>query len=534
MNELSTDSDRARKARPAGAPILDPRLGDFENDHSATKQRSLLAIAGSLLAEISVAKLLLSWFVQMLLPAVLLGASPLIVTAWISEASGRLAEATGVGAALVVVAALVVAWFGWRPLFRLAETNFWSLNALAVQPGYAFWREAIRHMAERSLGGRSGAELARMRSVSCAAAGVLLFFVATLVAAAVWPATRWAGSAADLMTPRLLIVPMIANAIVVTSAYLAVAALVWGAADALADQPLDLEAFDVAPPGARVWRVAHLSDLHVVGEKYGFRIESGRAGPRGNARLRSALAALSARHAEQPLDLILLTGDMTDAGTSAEWAEFFDILAGYPHLASRALILPGNHDVNIVDRANPARLDLPFSPVKALRRMRALSAIAAVQGGTLCGARSARDVPLSRLADALAQHEPDIEFFADRGGFRLAARLMRLWSGTFPLILPPEGEDGLGVLMLELERRRQLFLHQRAWNDLGGPGARAHRSSQTISARRLDRRAAPSRHRISQAGCCVLGTRRHRPHQRKLVSARSQAQRQTHRCHAWA
>jgi hypothetical protein len=81
--------------------------------------------------------------------------------------------------------------------------------------------------------------------------------------------------------------------------------------------------------------------------------------------------------------------------------------------------------------------------------MRALSAIAAVQGGTLCGAGSARDVPLSRLADALAQHELDMESFADRGGFRLAARLTRLWSGTFPLILPPEGEDGLGVVILD-------------------------------------------------------------------------------------
>ena len=44
------------------------------------------------------------------------------------------------------------------------------------------------------------------------------------------------------------------------------------------------------------------------------------------------------------------------------------------------LVLPGNHDVNIVYRANPARLDLPFSPVKTLRKMRALSAMAAVQG----------------------------------------------------------------------------------------------------------------------------------------------------------
>lgn len=38
---------------------------------------------------------------------------------------------------------------------------------------------------------------------------------------------------------------------------------------------LELATFDLAPPGGRKWRIAHLSDLHVVGERYGFRIESG-------------------------------------------------------------------------------------------------------------------------------------------------------------------------------------------------------------------------------------------------------------------
>ena len=267
---------------------------------------------------------------QILLPAVLLGLAPLILTAWASEASGRLAEATGVGAALVALAVFVVARFGWRPLFRLTESNFWSLNALAVQPGYAFWRELIRHVAERFLQGRTGMELARMRAASCAAAGVLLFVVAALVAALVWPATRWSGSVADVLAPHLLIVPTIANAIALMSAYLAVAALVWGFADATADQPLDLAAFDDPPPGARVWRVAHLSDIHIVGERYGFRIESGRAGPCGNGRLRAALARLAEVHDQRPLDLVLVTGDMTDAGTSAEWAEFFDIFDAHP------------------------------------------------------------------------------------------------------------------------------------------------------------------------------------------------------------
>ena len=127
-------------------------------------------------------------------------------------------------------------------------------------------------------------------------------------------------------------------------------------------QPRDLRSFDPPPQGGRSWRVAHLSDIHAVGERYGFRIESGRSGPRGNGRLRQVLARLDAIHEKQPLDAILITGDLTDAGRSAEWAEFFDALAPYPRLAGLLIGLPGNHDVNVVDRANPARLDLPASP----------------------------------------------------------------------------------------------------------------------------------------------------------------------------
>src|SRR5262249_46193114 len=132
--------------------------------------------------------------------------------------------------------------------------------------------------------------------------------------------------------------------------------------------------------GGRRWRVAHLSDLHVVGERYGFRIESGRSGPRGNERVDRVLAEIETLHSAQPLDLILISGDVTDAGRSTEWAEFLDVLARYPAIAARTVVLPGNHDLNIVDRSNPARLALPFSPGKRLRQVRTLSAMAAVQG----------------------------------------------------------------------------------------------------------------------------------------------------------
>ena len=429
-------------------PILDPRNGDAEDDVSSPKQKSLLAIAGSLLAEISLTKLLLAWIASIVLPAAILGLAPLIVTAWVGGVFSRVLELYGFGAALLLLVIVAAGWFGWRPLFRVAEANFWALNALGVQPGYALCREAIRHLAERSLKPRGGAELSRKRARSCAGAGILLALVAALVAAFVWPHTRWIGSTADLGVPHHLIVPTLANAILIMSAYLAAASLVWGFADASMDQPLDLDAFDAAPSDARVWRVAHLSDIHIVGERYGFRIESGRGGPRGNERVRRVMARLEAEHGARPLDLILITGDMTDAGRSGEWAEFFDILAGHPDLAERTLILPGNHDVNVVDRANPARLDLPFSPAKTLRKMRALSPMAAFGADRLRVMNAGAAEPGPTLAATLAPQRQAIEAFADQGGLRLSNQLARVWDELFPLILPPAEEDGLGVAIL--------------------------------------------------------------------------------------
>jgi hypothetical protein len=62
-------------------PLVDPRQGDVEDDASSTIQRSFLAIVGSLLAEISLPKLLFAWTLSIVLPAILLGLAPLLVTA---------------------------------------------------------------------------------------------------------------------------------------------------------------------------------------------------------------------------------------------------------------------------------------------------------------------------------------------------------------------------------------------------------------------------------------------------------------------
>jgi predicted MPP superfamily phosphohydrolase len=347
---------------------------------------------------------------------------------------------------LAVLAAL--AWVGGRPLWRAAEKAFWSLNSLAVQPGYALCREGVQHLAERLLTPRLGRKQhARLRSATAACAGLIGCVAALWLLTLAWPASRWVGDVADLASPLRLIIPALANATVLLGAYLAAAALMWGFADASMSQPRDLLAFD-PPPGGRTWRVAHLSDLHVVGERYGFRIESGRAGPRGNGRLARLLARLDTIHAERPLDLIVITGDMTDAGRSAEWAEFLAVLAGHPKLAQRTLILPGNHDINVVDRSNPARLDLPTSPGLRLRQMRTLSAIVAVQGAKVRVVDPRAGSPGETLSRALAPYRRSVAAFADTGTLRLSLELARVWADVFPMVLAPDTDDGLGVIVL--------------------------------------------------------------------------------------
>jgi hypothetical protein len=190
--------------------LIDPRQGDIEDDAASPGQRSLLAIAGSLLVEISLPKLLFAWTVLLLLPAVLLGLAPLLASAWFSKLSDRLAAYTGIGTAIALIAIVALGWIGWRPLFRIAETSFWSLNALAVQPGYAFAREALRHLTERMWGRKlTLAGRARLRSANSIGAAVILSACAVLIALAAWPASRWTG---QLERPGLAASPRCADA----------------------------------------------------------------------------------------------------------------------------------------------------------------------------------------------------------------------------------------------------------------------------------------------------------------------------------
>lgn len=443
MRQAATKHGRRRQS----TPLIDPRDGDVETDASSTKSRSLLALAGVLLAEVSLPKLVLAIVLLVVVPALLLGLTPLLASIWLRTFSSQ-SEASGLWALALVIGLIAVAWFGGRRLLRAAEASFWSLNATAVQPIYAAVREGFAHLAVGVAPRASETARERIRAWAAAVAGLAICAVAVWVLVLIWPSTHWTAGVGDLQTPHWLALSAIANSVALAAAYLATAALVWGIADAMMPQARELHAFRPPDRSARAYRIAHISDLHVVGERFGFRLGSGRDGPRGNDALFDLLARLDDVHRADPLDAIVITGDLTDAGTSPEFAELLEALDAFPRLRDLIVALPGNHDVNVVDRANPARLDLPTSPTKRLRQLRTLSALAAIQGSRARVVDHDAWCIGTTLDELLAPHAENIARFANEGTRRLSAALDDLWVHSFPMVFPPRDARGLAVIAL--------------------------------------------------------------------------------------
>lgn len=96
------------------------------------------------------------------------------------------------------------------------------------------------------------------------------------------------------------------------------------------------------PAGSEALSLVHLSDLHVV-EQPRVRLVERRA-PGGNARLEAILD----RPELDDTDLVLVTGDVTDRGTAIAWRSFLELL-DERGLAERTLLVPGNHDLALLE-----------------------------------------------------------------------------------------------------------------------------------------------------------------------------------------
>ena len=443
--------------------IWDFRRGDDDDNRTSPHGGGLRRVLVLAALEFNYVKAAIGFFTLVIAPAVLVGIVPSVVVAY-----GRLklSAAASVGyspaVAIIVMAALaaVAFWIG-RPLLSKAVDNFWHLHYTLVFPVFVAAREILRSVFQKFLGPAATAEkLDRYRRLGTVLGALLFAGAGITLALRVVLSIGLQLLDVEHVRPWAVMRAVLGNAAVVFGLSTAAESLYWVWRElGFRGRVLD---WMPGPPEPRISleRVAHLSDLHFVGDRYGCRMETGTHGPRGNRCIRRALCKLAALHASSPLDRILVTGDITDDGTRAEWAEFIDLLRNFPDLRARLSFVPGNHDVNIVDRNNPGRFDLPGSSSQALRKFRVVLALDALQGGRAHLIDRASGALGPTLGDYLREggRADHLRALAERGATCGRREISQVWDVIFPLVEPPAAGEGYGLILLNSNARSHFAL----------------------------------------------------------------------------
>jgi 3',5'-cyclic AMP phosphodiesterase CpdA len=443
--------------------IWDLRRGDADDNRMSPADRGFRSVVLSAALEFNYLQAAIGLLVLIIGPALLVGILPSVVVTYGRMTVRTAASATEslfVAVALLAVLGGVAYWIG-RPLVALALDHFWELHYTLVFPLFVAVRELLRALIEGVRGRPTLPEqLDRGRRIGTVLAALVL--TGGGAALAMFVEVSFGLQLIDVEEVRVWAVVQAAlgNAAVILGLSTAVESLYWIARELRLRGPVRNWLPAPSKADAVGVRVAHLSDLHVVGERYGYRMEAGTHGPRGNRCLRRAWRKLAAIHAVAPVDRVFMTGDITDAGTRAEWVEFIDLLRDRPELRARVLFVPGNHDVNIIDRTNPARFDLPWSLGQSLRKLRVVLALDLVQGERT----HVVDRASGRLGPSLREFLRDgerggrLRALAQRGTLQGRREMTRVWQAIFPLVELPRTDGGYGVILLNSNTRSHFAL----------------------------------------------------------------------------
>lgn len=433
--------------------IWDLRKGDADDDRMSPGGRGMRAIVLSALFEFNVVQAALAFVFLVLLPAFLVGLVPSLLQTYgtVVTTSVRRLWSEPIWA-IVMIAALgfvTYKWGRWR--YTSAARSLWKLHYTLVFPIFVLGREAIKIAGERWLGPDATlADLMARRRLGTIVSGGLFAGISLAIAAALILTTGIVSVSLATASPRMIARAAVIDGVMVLAISTVVASLYWTWRELSVPPPEAAKKEMGTPETQGVLRVAHLSDLHLVGSRHDFRMEPGTRGPQGNVRWQATAAHLAEMDRAAPFDVILITGDMTDTGARAEWVEFLEQIDANLALRERVLIVPGNHDVNICDRWNAGRLEMPWSAGFALRKLRFILAADQIQGERvhLVCARTGELKQTLHQALRDGDRMQRLQALARDGDIRGRWLVSQIWRDLFPMVAPPGADGRPGVILL--------------------------------------------------------------------------------------
>ncbi|AHB50278.1 hypothetical protein W911_12965 [Hyphomicrobium nitrativorans NL23] len=433
--------------------IWDLRKGDADDDRMSPGGRGMRAIVMSALFEFNVVQAALAFVALVLLPAFLVGLVPSLLQTYgtLVMTSVRQLWSEPLWAGLVIAALALVAYKWGRMRYASAARSLWKLHYTLVFPIFVLVREAVKIAGERWLGPHATlADLMARRRLGTIVSGGLFAGLSLAIATTLILTTGIVSVSLATASPRMIVRAAVIDGLMVLAFSTVVASLYWTWRELSVPPPELAKDKAHVPESQGVLRVAHLSDLHLVGSRHDFRMEPGTRGPQGNARWQATAAHLAEMDRTAPFDVILITGDVTDTGARAEWVEFLEQIDANAALRERVLILPGNHDVNICDRWNAGRLEMPWSAGLALRKLRFIVAADQVQGERVRLVCSRTGELKQTLREALRDGERlhRLQALARDGNVRGRWLVSQLWRDLFPMVVPPGTGGRPGVILL--------------------------------------------------------------------------------------
>lgn len=459
ISQVSADKYRRRVN---DSPIWDLRRGDADDNRTSPYGRGWWKLAVSAALDFNILKASIAALFLIIGPALLVGLAPSAVV-YVARLKLQTANFWGNHPLIIIllVAGLAVAAFAiGRPLLLRAVDTFWHLHYTLLFPAIVVLREMLQIAAERVPRRPTTPEqLHRRRRAGSVLAALLLASAGGVLAWRIGVSFGLQLIDAGQIHPWAAVKAALGNAALVLGVSTVVESVYWLWRElTLHDPVLDWHPSD---PGANfaTTRIAHLSDLHAVGARYDFRMESGLLGPQGNECIREAFRELSKIQRHAPAARIVITGDVTDAGTRAEWTALLDLLQEYPEIRGRLYFVPGNHDVNVVDRAHPAIIDLPWSTGQALRKLRVILAMDEVQGERVHLTDRSTGAPAVSLRDYLRESNRTelLRELAQSGSARGRREVTKIWETIFPLVEPAR-DDAHGLILLNSNARSHFSL----------------------------------------------------------------------------